>query len=89
MWYNAVPGTIMRMESIPYGFATSLEILHTIAPGSMERVNLSILRQKEKGRRIIEEAGGVEAYDRKARAKQGPRSPAMHIAKKPQIVFED
>jgi hypothetical protein len=89
MWYNAVPGTVMRMESIPYGFAAALKVLHIIAPGSMERVNLSILRQKEKGRAIIEEAGGVEAYDRRARQKQGPRSPSLHMSERPQIVFDE
>jgi len=88
-WYNAVPGTVMYMESIPYGFAGALDILHTIAPGSMERVNLSILRQQEKGRAIIAEAGGIEAYDRSARARQGPRSPMVRMENKAQITFED
>jgi hypothetical protein len=76
-WYNAVPGTVMRMESIPYGFATSLKILHTVSPGSMERVNISIKKQKERGRKILEAAGGVEAYDRVARSQQGGRCPKI------------
>jgi hypothetical protein len=88
-WYNAVPGTVMRMESIPYGFGTSLEILHLVSPGSMERVNISIKKQKEQGRRIIEAAGGVEAYDRKARSRQGGKCPKVLLELKKQIVFDD
>jgi len=88
-WYNAVPGTIMRMESIPYGFATSLEILHIVSPGSMERVNISIKKQKERGRKIIETAGGVEAYDQMTRSRQGGRCPTVMLELKKQIVFDD
>ncbi|HEY3420062.1 MAG TPA: transglutaminase domain-containing protein [Methanomassiliicoccales archaeon] len=88
-WYNAVPGTIMRMESIPYGFAASLEVLHIVSPGSMERVNISIKKQKELGRRIIESAGGVDAYDRIARSRQGFKCPKVMLELKKQIVFDD
>jgi hypothetical protein len=72
LWYKAVPGTVMYMESIPYFLGASLEILHAIAPGSMERVNLSIKKQKANGKAIIDEAGGLEAYD--AIARSLPRS---------------
>jgi hypothetical protein len=88
-WFFAIPGTIMRMESIPYGFAGSTKLLKKIAPGSMERVNISILKQIEKGRKIIEEAGGVEAYDRMVRVQEGAKKPELKIENKSQIVFED
>ena len=88
-WYNAVPGTVMRMESIPYGFGSSLAILHLVSPGSMERVNISIKKQKELGRSIIEAAGGVEAYDRMVRARQGTKCPTVLLERKKQIVFDD
>ncbi len=88
-WFFAIPGTIMRMESIPYGFAGSTKLLKKIAPGSMERVNISILKQIEKGRKIIEEAGGVEAYDHMVRAQEGAKKPELKIENKSQIVFED
>lgn len=77
-WFFAVPGTIMHMESIPYGLGGATKLLKKIAPGSMERINASILRQIEAGRRIIEEAGGEEAYDRKLR-KKIPRTPKIEI----------
>jgi hypothetical protein len=88
-WYNAVPGTIMCMESIPYGFATSLEILHLVSPGSMERVNISIKKQKEMGRKIIDAAGGIEAYDKMARLKREGKCPKVLLELKKQIIFED
>jgi hypothetical protein len=87
-WFDAVPGTVMRMESLPYGLGTSLILLHAIAPGSMERVNISMVKQKEKGREIIEDAGGIEAYDRKARLRQGPRRPRMKLEERSQIIFD-
>ena len=88
-WFFAIPGTIMRMESIPYGFSGSTKLLKKLAPGSMERVNISILKQIEKGRNIIEEAGGVKAYDSMARMQKGAKKPELKIENKPEIVFED
>jgi len=87
-WFNAVPGTMMRMESLPYGLKASLDLLHTIAPGSMERVNISMAAQKERGRKILIEAGGLEAYDRLARARQGPRMPKLKLESRDQITFD-
>ena len=88
-WFFAIPGTVMKMESVPYGFAGSTKILKIIAPGSMERVNISILKQIEKGNEIIKEAGGAEAYDKKARKEKGPQKPEMKIKKDEKIVFEE
>ena len=88
-WFFAIPGTVMRMESVPYGFAGSTKFLKKIAPGSMERVNISILKQIEKGKKIIEKTGGLEAYDRQARKEKGPQKPEMKIKKTEKIVFEE
>jgi len=88
-WFFAIPGTIMYMESIPYGFSGSTRLLKKIAPASMERVNISILKQIQKGRKIIKEAGGIQAYDKQARAQKGPKKPEMEIKKHEKIVFED
>ena len=88
-WFFAIPGTIMRMESIPYGFSGSTKLLKKLAPGSMERVNMSIIKQIERGHKIIIESGGFEAYDRMARAGKGPKKPVLEIEKMQQIVFEE
>jgi hypothetical protein len=88
-WFSKVPGSTMIMESMPYGIGGTTKILRKIAPGSMERVNISILNQIEKGRKIIKKAGGFEAYDRQARAEKGPKMPKLEIKEKKEIVFED
>ena len=77
-WFFALPGTIMHMESIPYGLGGATKLVEKIAPGSMERINASILRQIEQGRKILEEAGGEEAYDRKLR-KKIPKTPKIEL----------
>ena len=47
-------------------------LFFAISPGSVERVNVSVMKQIAEGRRIIDAAGGVEAYDRLARL-AGPK----------------
>jgi hypothetical protein len=69
IWFTARPGSIMLLESLPLGLAMGSSILHKISPGTMERVNVSVLNEIKKGRKIIEEAGGVHAYDKHMRAK--------------------
>jgi hypothetical protein len=70
VWFHAKPGTIMRLESLPLGLAAGSRVLFKISPGSMERVNISVQKQIERGRQVIAEAGGMLAYDRQARAAQ-------------------
>ena len=67
LWFHAKPGTIMRVEAIPPGLAMGSRAFFAISPGSVERVNVSAGREIAAGRRIIEAAGGLEAYDRQAR----------------------
>lgn len=88
-WFFAIPGSLMWMESIPYGFGGAVKLIAKIAPGSMERVNISILKQIEKGKKIINEAGGLEAYDSKARVQKGPKLPELRLQSKKEIIFED
>jgi len=64
--FFARPGTTMRLESLPLGLAQGSRLLHRIAPASMERVDISVREQLERGRRIIERAGGLAAYDAQA-----------------------
>ena len=68
IWFSAPPETIMHLEALPWGLAGGSRMLHKIAPGSLERVNVSVLQQIESGQQIIERAGGVSAYDEQARA---------------------
>jgi len=87
MWFFAIPGTIMYMESIPYGLGVATNFLRRLAPGSMERVNISIQHQNKMGKKIIEDAGGKEAYDAMARKKLGPKAPTIDLSDNKGIVF--
>ncbi len=87
-WFFAIPGSIMWMESIPIGLDRALQLLKKIAPGSMERVNISIQQQIQKGAQIIKDAGGIEAYDAQARDKNEIQKPAMELQQKEEIIFE-
>jgi hypothetical protein len=87
VWFFAIPGTIMYMESIPYGLGGASGLLKRIAPGSMERVNISIQHQNRIGKKIIEDAGGRDAYDASARKKLGPKTPRVDLSDKKGIVF--
>lgn len=87
IWFFARPGTIMRLESVPPGLGQGSRLLQRIAPGSMKRVSLGVLKQIERGRRIIQEAGGVQAYDEQARRALGPKGPEVELRARPEIVF--
>jgi hypothetical protein len=72
IWFTAQPGTIMRLEALPLGLAAGSRLLHKISPGSMERVNVSVAKQVERGREILAQAGGVRAYDEHVRRTKKP-----------------
>lgn len=87
IWFFALPGTTMNMESIPYGLGGGANLLQRLAPGSMERINISIQHQNKMGKKIIEEAGGKEAYDAMARKKYKAKAPRLDLSDKKGIVF--
>ena len=87
VWFFAIPGTTMYMESIPYGLGGAANLLKRIAPGSMEQVNISIQHQNKIGKKIIDDAGGKAAYDVLARKKLGPKAPTIELSDKKGIVF--
>jgi len=55
----------------------------------MERVNISIQRQNKLGRKIINDAGGKEAYDAMARKKLTPKAPTVDLSRKKEIEFTE
>jgi hypothetical protein len=87
VWFFARPGTIMRLESVPPGLARASKLLYRIAPGSLERINISIINQTRRGKEIIEAAGGVQAYDKRIRDSAGPKIPKVELRKRDEIVF--
>jgi hypothetical protein len=87
IWFFAKPGTITHLESIPWGMGWGSRLLHWAFPGSMERVNVSIQQQIERGRQILDEMDGVEAYDQRARAGSKPTEPHVELQAREEIIF--
>jgi hypothetical protein len=61
-----------------------------LAPSSVAGINVGILQQIEKGRKIIEETGGEAAYDTEARKRRKQTAPKTDLLQKPEnIIFDD
>jgi len=85
-WFEAVPGTVWRSESLPLGIGLLSRLLLFLAPGSVNKLNVNIIRQREKGEVIIAQAGGEERYDARIRA-QRSKLPRMELAKEINVHF--
>jgi hypothetical protein len=68
--WRLIPGTIERFESLPLIAAIALTAMLWFAPASMERGSIAMAGTIPRGRKIIEEAGGIEAYDSNARRRR-------------------
>jgi hypothetical protein len=94
MYFDALPGTIRRFESLPLQLGLSTKVMKWLTPPTLERMNVSINKARAIGRQEIEEAGGVEAYDQKARRKRELFSPeellsAQALKHKDALVFKE
>jgi hypothetical protein len=86
MWAKAIPGSIMRMESLPVGLAAASKLLmHHISPGSVAKINDNVLSMYEKGKALLADLGGEEVYDRETR--KGYKMPDLELQQK-SIVLE-
>ena len=61
------PAHEWHSESMPRFAAKGMMMMKWLAPAMSERLNVGILRQYALGTKIIEEAGGIEAYDTNTR----------------------
>ena len=68
--FKLIPGTIKRFESLPLMRGITMRAQSWLAPVVMERASLAIKNTLPIGRKIIEEAGGIEAYDQNARKRR-------------------
>jgi hypothetical protein len=85
--FKLIPGTIKHFESIPLMVGLTFRLGCWLAPVVMERT--SIIRAAPLGRKIIEEAGGIEAYDQKLRQKLELSLPVIKLKRDEALVFED
>lgn len=88
MWLNAVPGTIMLTESLPYGLNIMMKFVEKIAPMTIDKVNKNILDQINKGKIILKEKG-EEQYDKEIRKSFKPKFPEPVLKRKKSIVFKN
>jgi hypothetical protein len=86
-WFEAIPGTVMLCESIPYGMPFLGQLMILLAPGSVERVSANVYKMSKEGEKIIQDAGGLEAYDAMVRAKK-IKGPKVELVRKAQITFD-
>jgi hypothetical protein len=91
VWLFPIPGTILERESVPLGLGLPSRVLmKRLVPNSVAGLNIGILEQIEKGRKIIEESGGEKAYNALAKKKRAKSMPKAVLAEKhDKIVFEE
>lgn len=87
-WFEAIPGTIFRTESIPYGVGLTLSLLSKLGPGTLNTINVNITNQIEVGKKIIKEKGGEKGYDKKIRARFKPKLIDIDYKSHKNIVFK-
>jgi len=69
-YFEAIPGSINRFESIPFGLGLSLKISNLLAPATMERMNVRMVRVQKLGLQEIEDAGGISGYNKAAKKRR-------------------
>ncbi|MGB9371353.1 MAG: transglutaminase domain-containing protein, partial [Halobacteriota archaeon] len=84
-----VPGTIKRFESIPLRLGIEMKALMWLAPAAMERTNVAVqTKMLPPGRKVIQEAGGREAYDEMVRVRLRHSYPKIEAKDDTALVFE-
>jgi len=87
-FFDAVPGTIQLVESIPWGVDWGMNFLLWLSPATPERVAFQYQVATMRGEHVIADAGGREAYDRKARERLRPSLPTIETKDDTALVFE-
>lgn len=70
MYFDAIPGSVSRFESIPIGLGLSLKLMNILAPATMERLNARMARLQNLGLQEIEDAGGLQEYNQAAKRRR-------------------
>jgi hypothetical protein len=91
LWLFPIPGTTLRRESVPLGLGVPSQILmKNLLPNQVAGINIGILEQIEKGRKLIEEMGGEALYDAEARKRHRQTAQKSELIKNhDSIVFEE
>ena len=87
MWLNAVPGTIMITESLPFGLNIMMLFVQKMAPMTIDRANKNVLDQINAGKKILEDKG-EDNYDQEIRKSFKPKFPEPVLKRKKSIIFK-
>ena len=87
LWYSADPESIVQLESIPCGLNVLMKFVYRIAPNAIERANVNLRDQCERGRDILRKKG-ERAYDQEARHNFKPMMPEAVMRERQEITFE-
>lgn len=84
--FKVIQGTTKSFKSIPLGLAIPMNVGMKLVPAAMERASIvAQTRALGPGQKIIEEAGGIEAYDQRTRRNSSRFS--LTIDPKDALVF--
>jgi hypothetical protein len=86
--FKLIPGTIQRFESLSLRLGIEMKAGMWLAPAAMERTNVIVQARLPLGRKVIEEAGGIEAYDQKVRQKLKLSSPVVKVKHFDKIIIK-
>lgn len=75
MYFQALPGSIQRYGSISFRMGVAAKLTSKLAPATMERLNVRMSRVQKLGRQELDDAGGIQKYNRIAKRKQEIFSP--------------
>ena len=87
IWFSVIPGTIMEVESIPFGLNVMMKLVFNVAPATVDNVNANVFSQIQKGGQILREKGET-AYDAEIRKTFKPKFPEPVLKKRHEIIFE-
>jgi len=88
-WFEAIPGTIFRTESVPYGIGITMSILSRLGPGTLNTLNVNVINQINAGKEILKAKGGEKKYDQYIRSVFKPKFPDIDYKSHEKIVFEE
>jgi len=80
LYFEEVPGSIKFSESVPLKMAYPTTLLNLFVPATFERLNVKMKKVQERGLADIEAAGGLKAYNQKARRRRANLSPNEILA---------
>ncbi len=88
IWFEAIPGTIFITESVPYGVGLVMKLLSRLGPGTINTLNVNIINEVEKGKKVLETKGGEKKYNEEIKKKFKPKFPDIDYKSHKNVSFK-